>query len=138
MSRLLLRLLLILSLVLNGMGTPWATSAAPTAPGGMDQAATSHDESGGAALASDCHHGIAADMSPGMDHAVHGRAAGDPVADHACCGDAQCTCGCMLPPILGRFAATLSVLRWNLAPVVEPPTRAAVRHRAPPFRPPAV
>jgi hypothetical protein len=138
MNRLLLRLLLIVSLVFNGVGTPWAAAKAPAASGSHDHAAMAHHASEGAASASDCHHGNSADLPAGMDHHSHGNAAGEPAADRACCGDAHCTCGCMLPPVLGRFAVTLPVLRWSLAPVAEPATRAVVRHMAPPFRPPAV
>lgn len=136
MTRLLLRLLLIVSLVFNGVGAPWAAAPSPAAAGGHDHAAmASHGASEGIASGSDCHHGHAADMSSGMNHDAHGKAAGD---DRSCCGDAHCTCGCMLPPVLGRFAVTLPVLRWSIAPVVEPVTRAVVRHTAAPFRPPAV
>jgi hypothetical protein len=134
MTRLLLRLLLIVSLVTNGVAAPWAM-AHPATGGGHDPAAMvaqSAPDEGSAG--SDCHHGA----SHG-DHAAMGPAASEPSVpdDRSCCDGPSCTCGCMLPPVLARVALNLPVMVWSAAPVVEPVTRAGVRRALPLLRPPA-
>jgi hypothetical protein len=137
MAHLLLRLLLIVSLVTNGAAAPWAMAHAAKGSGhdhaAMLAQASSDEASGG----SDCHHG-----ATHADHTAMGHAASDPAApsapaDRSCCDGPNCTCGCMLPPVLARFALNLPVIAWTAAPVVEPATRSGVRRALPLLRPPA-
>ena len=137
MARLLLRLLLIVSLVTNGVAAPWAMAHPAKATGHDHAAMMAQASSDEASAGSDCHHGASH-----VDHADMGHAAPEadtpatPV-DRSCCDGPNCTCGCMLPPALARFVLNLPDLAWTAAPVVEPATRAGVRRAIPPFRPPA-
>jgi hypothetical protein len=132
MGRLLLRLLLIVSLVMNGVGAPWATALAADR---VSDSTTQH-ESGSASI-SDCRHGGTSHASASMDHAHHGRGAQEKADARSCCDDAFCTCGCTLPPALSLPVTMLRMQQWAAAPVAGSVIRAVVRHAAPPLRPPA-
>ena len=138
MARILLRLLLIVSLVTNGVAAPWAM-AHPAKGSGHDHAAmvaqASSDE---ASAGSDCHHGASHGDHPAMGHAAPEAETPAAPVDRSCCDGPNCTCGCMLPPVLARFALNLPVLTWSAAPLVVPATRAGVRRAMPLLRPPAV
>lgn len=125
MARLLLRLLLIVSLVANGVAAPWAMAATPH--GGHAGHAGHTGESRGAPHA---HHG---------EHAHHETPAPPLPADDdgSCCDGPDCQCGCVLPPMLSRPAAAALAFAWSLPPASEPTVRARVRNAIPPFRPPA-
>ena len=134
MSRLLLRLLLIVSLVMNGIGAPWAMAKAPV---------DDHDHSRMMAQAvadvapamTDCHGGArseAAGLAANPD-----RGDSPPPIERSCCDGPQCSCGCVLPPLLIRFMPSLSALHWTAAPIAEPTMRAVARATVPPFRPPS-
>ena len=134
MARFLLRLLLIVSLVTNGVAVPWAM-AKPADAGGHDHAAmVAHSPM---VDMTDCHHGASHGSHGAMDHAAPGSDSPSAPEDRSCCDGANCTCGCMLPPVLARFALSLPVFTWAEAPVAEPTMRAVGRRTVPPFRPPA-
>jgi hypothetical protein len=138
MARLLLRLLLIVSLVTNGVAAPWAM-ANPGGAGGHDHAAiVENAPPDDASSNTDCHHSDNHDGHAAMGHATPEPSPPSAPADRSCCDGPNCSCGCMLPPVMARFVLTLPILAWSAAPVVEPTTRAVVRSAVPPFRPPAV
>jgi hypothetical protein len=133
MSRLALRLVLALTLILNGISAPWAMLM--PWPGGTDagttpamQAMTLHS---GVALSEAQHdHGLslpdASDVAAPED--CHGQ--------RSCCTDAACHCGCLLPPVV---LVTLTGL--PAMPASKPRDQADGTHRAglrhpPPLRPP--
>ena len=139
MTRLVLRLLLIASLVMNGAGASWAmveASVEGDGHGHHQTAMVQQHASTDAAAASDCHHG---EHRP--DHASPVPAADGDAAtahpDRSCCDGTHCACGCMLPPMLARLALQLPARTWTAAPVGEPTIRVVVRRAPPPFRPPA-
>ena len=136
MTRVLLRLLLMVSLAMNGVGAPWAMAKSTSDTAGHDHAAMmAHAPAEQTPASSDCHHGAHHGSHDGMGH----RDAGAPAepADRSCCDGPDCSCGCMLPPVLARFVANLPVLAFTAAPVAEPATRAGVRRTIPLLRPPA-
>ena len=135
MTRLLLRLLLIVSLVMNGVGAPWAMANTPGGSAGHDHAAMVAHAASDEGASSDCHHGAHQADHAGMGHADAGSPS-EPT-DRSCCDGPNCTCGCTLPPVLARFVANLPVLAFTAAPVAEPATRAGVRRTIPLLRPPA-
>lgn len=115
MSRTMLRLLLILSLLFNGLTSPSAMAGVQ--------------------------HGDHADTQA-MPHGDHhaGHAMSDAPADEgdgSCCDDARCQCGCSMPPTMVRVIAASTPLAWTAPPSLEPATRAVLRRGTPPFRPPA-
>jgi hypothetical protein len=126
MACLLLRLLLIVTLVLNGAGAPW-TMAHPHPADRAGTDAMTHE----AGAAGHMHHG---------PHASHGLRADAAPADTpaSCCDGPDCSCGCVLPPMLARTAPILVAGDWRTAPAAEPALRFAGRHGSPPYRPPAV
>lgn len=137
MARLLLRLLLTLSLVTNGVAAPWAM-AMPADAGDHDHAAMVANASmDDMPAGTDCHHGGSHGSQGAMDHAAPESDSLAAPDDRSCCDDPNCTCGCVLPPVLARFALSLPVFTWAAAPVAEPTTRTVVRRTVPPFRPPA-
>ena len=121
MRRILLRLLLIVSLVMNGVAAPWAVAKV------RSDAAVA--ESGHRAM-SDCHRNDAAEA---VADAVQGEA-----SERSCCGSSGCDCGCLLPPMSPRLSVALPAVAWSAAPASVPPTRAMLQRVAAPFRPPAV
>jgi hypothetical protein len=135
MTRVLLRLMLIVSLVMNGVSAPWAMAKEAQSTGhehhlAMASQATETQVS----PASECRHGGHA----GMDHGQKPGDAPSTETERSCCDGPNCSCGCMLPPMLARFVLNVPVLEWTATPTAEPSTRAVVRRAAPPFRPPAV
>jgi hypothetical protein len=131
MRRLALHLLLVFTLILNGISAPSAMSR------------MSHGEKGAAATPAahvdadeHAHHGHAAmekaaDVAP-ADHGV-------PDADHGrgCCDGASCACGCVMPPALSFFTRVPAPLLHAPMTFVSPPVHAVAGHDTPPFRPPA-
>jgi hypothetical protein len=126
MPRVLLRLLLILALVMNGVGAPW-TMAHPHSP--HADAAAPHSAMHDSSATGHAHHGTLA------GHGQPDDAAAD--LPSSCCDGPECGCGCLLPPLLARAAPDLVAFAWGTAPGTEPATRFAGRHGAPPYRPPA-
>lgn len=126
MARLLLRLLLIVSLVLNGVGAPWA------------MAHMQHEDAAG-------HAHSAADAATAAEHGGHASHAGHvmpaamPVPDDsgACCDGAGCGCGCVLPPMLSRLTMSLPAVVQTDAPGPTREARINGPRTHPPFRPPA-
>ncbi len=133
MSHLALRLVLALTLILNGISAPWAMAMSGQ---GSTEAGTAH-----------AMHAV----TPGTDAAPpdsqHHHRPQLPVADdvaaqedcdgqRSCCTDAACHCGCLLPPVV---LVTLSGL--PVMPESQPSDQADGAHRAglrhpPPLRPP--
>lgn len=126
MARLLLRLLLIASLVMNGVAAPWAMAAMPHEAGHAGHAR--HESN--ASATQHAHHG---------NHASHQADAAPPATggDGSCCDGPGCQCGCVLPPMLARPASATLAFVWSLPPASEPAVRARVGDAVPPFRPPA-
>ena len=142
MAALLLRLLLILSLLLNGAGAPWAMEHAP--PNGAETAAQvatanpprSEAHSGcaqhGAAEPDPARSVDAADAADSVD-----AAAGD--ADpRSCCDGPGCHCGCVLPPAATAPAMFAKLDPPAAAPTTRLPAMGGAGHDRPPYRPPAV
>lgn len=120
MPRLLLRLLLIVSLVMNAVGAPWAVAGTPVGSGAHDHAAMMANTGSEPADAMDCHH-----------------AASSAAEVRSCCDGPSCRCGCVLPPALTRVVLILPLPTWDIAPFAVPAMRGVVRRAVPPFRPPA-
>jgi hypothetical protein len=127
MARLLLRLLLILSLVMNGVAAPSAMARMRHADAGAG-----HRHALPAEPVSAAHAGH-------ESHRGHTLPAEAPPHDDrgSCCDGLDCDCGCVLPPMLARTSPGLPAIFWTAAPATEPATRFAGRGSAPPFRPPA-
>lgn len=127
MARLLLRLLLIVSLVMNGVAAPWAMANMRHADA---SAGHMHATAGEPARAEHAGH------TSHVGHAMPAEA--PPLEDRGtCCDGFGCDCGCVLPPMLARMAPGLPAVVWTAAPHTEPATRFAGRSSMPPFRPPA-
>lgn len=130
MSGVLLRLLLIVSLVFNGVSAPWAMAAMKHDHGhahgiGAPADATSTE-------AAHMHHGA-------MDH--HQMPHPDRIADRdvvrPCCDGSTCTCGCVLPPMLVPLSSPLIDAVWSPAPLRAALVLAVTSRASAPFRPPA-
>lgn len=134
MRRLTLHLLLVFTLILNGI-------AAPTAMARM-----SHGDHGKAAHTD----APAATLAPSAGHAHHGHHGMDdaPTAgtivdtapgehDRSCCNGTTCTCGCVLPPALSAVARLPTVPAHAPIAFVFPAAHAQPGHNTHPFRPPA-
>src|SRR5688500_14829086 len=126
MARLLLRLLLIVSLVMNGVAAPWAMARMQHA-----DASAAHAHAAPAEPVPDGH-------AEHATHAGHEMPPGTPAHDElgACCEGPGCDCGCVLPPMLARTTSGLPAICWTEAPGTEPDTRFAGRGGANPFRTP--
>jgi hypothetical protein len=117
MSRLILRLLLCLALVFNGVAAPWA------------QAHMRHGEHAPSPMP-EGHH---------AHHAMAAHADEQPAAngDMDCCESGACQCGCVLAHALPAASATQPPLRFTAAPAPTARALALVHRDTPPFRPPA-
>jgi hypothetical protein len=126
MARVLLRLLLIVSLVMNGVAAPRAMAAMTHHHGGHAHA-PAMAEAGAKqhAHAAMGHH----DMASTMDsHGAHAKS--------SCCDGMFCSCGCVLPPMIALPVLPALAKAWSEAPArTVPALLAAVRTR-PPLRPP--
>lgn len=134
MRRLTLHLLLVFTLILNGI-------SAPSAMAQMSHG--DHGKAGHAAVATatpaasgdHAHHGHHA-----MAEAVEAGATTDtPPADHdrTCCNGTNCACGCVLPPALGLVTRLPAVPAHAPIVFVFPAAHAQPGHETHPFRPPA-
>lgn len=136
MRRLALHLLLVLSLILNGISAPFA------------MARMSHGEDGKAApdpaalevapaVIEHAHHGhhVMTDMGPASSAAQGEAPAGD--HDLPCCDGSACACGCVMPPALNIFTRPPTLLAHARIVFVFPVAHAVPGHDSPPFRPPA-
>ncbi|UXI66044.1 CopL family metal-binding regulatory protein [Tahibacter amnicola] len=133
MNRILLRLLLVISLVMNGVMAPWAMAGGPRSSHHHAEMVAQVSADDG----SDCHHGAGHDnAAPQLDHTGHGN--GKASTDRSCCDGSTCTCGCLFSPLLARFAMELPFIAWACEPTAEPSTHALVSRAFPPFRPPSV
>lgn len=135
MAYLVLRVLLVLTLLLNGVSAPWAMvrmnhgdhertgshrHSAPVDAVAQTQAHIGHADHRGSIPSSDA----------GTDP--------DRSMDGNCCDGATCQCGCVLPAG-GHYAAPLMMPHaLTTAPLVTGQTLAVMYRGNPPFRPPAV
>ena len=128
-----LRVLLALTLFLNGTTAPWAMAQMGSAkPGGT----LVHSHEG---------HVVGSREELAPPHHEHHEAAMPPIVeeppestiDGACCDGVNCHCGCLLPP--GVVAIALTLLPHRLAAVEFnlSDRQAVLRSGNPPFRPPA-
>lgn len=142
MPTLCLRLLLMLSLVLNAVAAPWANahqhggtlSDAARAATGDEYHRHGHAAHHPAPRESAVDHGTHADPA---DAFAASSEAGEQAREGDCCGSAACRCGCLLPLVL-------PLVPLGLAAMPPPPGRAMPYATAPdalptvpPFRPPS-
>jgi hypothetical protein len=120
----ILRILLSLVLVLNGIGGAMAAARMQLAPASHEHETGSRDMAG---TDMPCHQQDAA------AHPDHAMPSGDRVPEKApavpdCCKGAACTCACMCIAQAGLLAPALPALRWANLPVVK---RLTSGHAAP-------
>lgn len=137
MNASLLRLLLIFTLVFNGLGTPLAMAQMVHAHAGH---AVMADAGGASAAPMSMHamHHLASSPMVNAHHAMDmGMDMGDKVSGD-CCDGASCQCGCVMPPIL-MFTA-LVLMRQEIVTLSQSEfyDRVSATESTPPFRPPAV
>ncbi len=136
MLRPLLHVILVLTLVLNGVSAPLAMARMSHGEQGASGSSTAHADHGREAvpqaMAHHAHHEpseVATDAPVPLGHADHGDAG-------ACCDGAACHCGCMLPVVIELRAANIqadpvNASRWATASAHLVPFR-----ESPPLRPP--
>lgn len=135
MSRLVLRLLLALTLVCNGLLAPWAMA------GMAGSAATIHgrhhgqDAAAGADAADLAHHRHPGDALGPLP--ADGGTPDDTDGAGSCCEDASCHCGCVLPPALPVVSALVLAHRLDASPANAVEAWSGIRRASPPLRPPA-
>lgn len=138
MSGLLLRLLLILALVLDGMGAPLALAhGQPAPPAAGAFAAQDADTSRPASGCSD-HHGGPQAAAASTEHFP--VTVPPPVGDdlqHTCCDGPACDCGCVLPPFVPAVAVFARFDPPAVLAVAGSLPMAGAVHSRPPYRPPA-
>jgi len=129
----LLRLLLIASLVLNGLASAWAM---PAHTGHGAQTASGHHGNHAQPKQHAMHdaHGAMDHAAPAMDH---DQSPGDSPSDE-CCEGASCHCGCLMPPMLPAVAHRALPHFLVAIPASAFAPEVLVIHTTAPFRPPAV
>lgn len=137
MVRSLLHVLLALTLALNGISAPWAMARMNHAAG-EEHAAHAHatPSAASAEAAVAAHHGAHGDHR--MAVLESDPSPSEPPMDGSCCSDANCHCGCVLPPVVPLMALALKPQGVSVTPFVFPAQPVAARRSSPPFRPPAV
>lgn len=134
MRRLALHLLLVFTLILNGISAPSAMarmSHGDHRPSGQATAPI------GAPAAEHAHHGPHA-MGDTVTLAAAADLAPSPVGhDRSCCNGTSCACGCVLPPALSVLARLPAVAGHAPIAFVFPAAHPMPGHDTPPFRPPA-
>lgn len=135
MAYIVLRVLLVLTLLLNGASAPWAMVSMNQ---GLHEGHGSHRHAAPVdAVAQTQTHAGHADHHGSMPSSDIGTEP-ESSMDGDCCGSSTCQCGCALPVGVNFTAPPMRSQLLITAPQVTAQPLAVVYRGNPPFRPPAV